>query len=61
MEYEKSLNAEQKRANEAEVKLQTQAKLEEERVASLETKLSELSDIVGGYDRQRELDQAAIQ
>lgn len=61
MEYETSLNAEQKRANEAEMKLQTQAKLEEERVASLETKLSELSDIVGGYDRQRELDQAAIQ
>ena len=56
-----SLDAEQKRANEAETKLEAQAKLDEERVASLEAKLSELSDIVGNYDRQREQDQIAIQ
>ena len=34
---------------------------EEQRVASLESKLSELSTTVGNYDRQRELDAIAIQ
>ena len=33
---------------------------EERRVASLETKLSSLSETVGNYDRQREQDQTAI-
>lgn len=33
---------------------------EEHRVASLETKLSSLSEMVGNYDRQREQDQVAI-
>ena len=30
-------------------------------MASLESKLSELSDIVGSYDRQREADMSVIQ
>ena len=34
---------------------------EEQRVASLESKLSELSATVGNYDRQREMDFTAIQ
>ena len=33
---------------------------EEHRVASLETKLSSLSETVGNYDRQRDQDQAVI-
>ena len=36
------------------------SKYEEHRAASLESKLSELSDTVGKYDRQRENDLAAI-
>lgn len=61
VEHELSLSEEQKRASDAELKLQQQAKLEEERVASLEAKLSELSEIVGKYDKQRNTDQQAIQ
>ena len=34
---------------------------EESRVASLEKQLSDLSALVGNYDRQREEDQSAIQ
>ena len=45
----------------AERKLQLQAQQEEIRVASLESKLSDLSAIVGTYDRQREQDQVAIE
>ena len=56
-----SLSEEQKRASDAELKLHQQAKLEEERVASLEAKLSELSETVGKYDKQRNTDQQAIQ
>ena len=51
---------EQRRANEAEERLRLQAQHEERRVATLENRLSELSDTVGNYDRQREGDQMAI-
>lgn len=35
--------------------------MHEARVAGLEARLAELSDIVGGYDRLRQQDQVAIQ
>lgn len=52
---------EQQRANEAEQRLRVVAAQSESRVSSLETKLSELSEIVGSYDRDRQQDQIAIQ
>lgn len=61
MEHQGSLERERKRANEAEERLKQQGKIEEERIASLEEKLAELSETVGHYDRQREQDQLAIQ
>lgn len=51
---------EQHRANDAEERLRHIAKTSEERVAGLEAKLSELSEVVGGYDRVRHQDQQAI-
>ncbi|XP_014673614.1 PREDICTED: GRIP and coiled-coil domain-containing protein 1-like [Priapulus caudatus] len=55
-----TMQREQQRANEAEQRLGVVAAQSETRVSSLETRLSELSDIVGGYDRDRQHDQAAI-
>jgi hypothetical protein len=60
LDHEKLLEDERNRANESEIKLSIQAKIEEDKVASLEQKLSELSDIIGKYDRQREQDQQVI-
>ncbi|XP_041352317.1 GRIP and coiled-coil domain-containing protein 1-like [Gigantopelta aegis] len=51
---------EQKRAREAEDKLQSCSQSAEDRISSLESKLSELSDVVGNYERLRFQDQQAI-
>ena len=58
--HAEAIEMEQRRANEAEERLRLQAQHEERRVATLENRLSELSDTVGNYDRQREGDQMAI-
>lgn len=52
---------EQKRANDAEERLRIITSLEECRVADLEVKLSELSEVVGNYEKLRLQDQQAIQ
>lgn len=45
----------------AEDQLRVRDKQAEERVASLEAKLSELSEVVGNYERLRFQDQSSIQ
>lgn len=60
-QLEKDILSEQLRANEAEAKASMIAKAEEQRVADLEAKLSELSDVVGKYERLRSHDQLEIQ
>lgn len=55
-----AIRNEQKRALFAEETNRKLAALHEERVASLEARLSELSGTVGTYDRQRQQDQASI-
>ena len=51
---------EQKRAREAEEKLLLCSQNAEDRISSLESKLSELSEVVGNYERLRFQDQQAI-
>ncbi|XP_049765163.1 GRIP and coiled-coil domain-containing protein 1 isoform X1 [Schistocerca cancellata] len=52
---------EQKKAADAEEQAKHMAAMHEERVASLEARLAELSSAVGMYDRQLQQDQVAIQ
>ena len=56
-----AVQQEQKRVNEAESREQSLSQQSEHRVSGLEEKLSELSDIVGNYERLRYQDQVAIQ
>ncbi|KAG7206272.1 hypothetical protein KM043_003655 [Ampulex compressa] len=56
-----AIHEEQKRAANAEQQARALAMTHEARVAGLEGRLAELSDIVGGYDRLRQQDQQAIQ
>ncbi|XP_072750868.1 GRIP and coiled-coil domain-containing protein 1 isoform X1 [Anoplolepis gracilipes] len=56
-----AIREEQKRATTAEQQARGSAMIHETRVASLEARLAELSEIVGGYDRLRQQDQLAIQ
>ena len=51
---------EQRRAAVAEQEAKALAASHELRVAGLETRLAELSSVVGGYDRLRQQDQKAI-
>lgn len=60
-EHAQAVIKEQKRANEAEERLRIITSLEECRVADLEVKLSELSEVVGNYEKLRLQDQQAIQ
>ncbi|XP_065835347.1 GRIP and coiled-coil domain-containing protein 1-like [Oscarella lobularis] len=55
-----ALLAEQQRANEIEKQLQRAKQREEERVSSLENRVSELSDVIGGIEKSRENDRAVI-
>ncbi|CAG5134442.1 unnamed protein product [Candidula unifasciata] len=59
-DYQLQVEKEQRKAAEAESRLGVQAKQSEERVSSLEAKLSELSVVVGNYERLRFQDQQAI-
>ncbi|BFZ07564.1 hypothetical protein BsWGS_10603 [Bradybaena similaris] len=59
-DYQMQVDKEQRKASEAEGRLRVQAKQSEERVSSLEAKLSELSQVVGNYERLRFQDQQAI-
>ncbi|KYN01769.1 GRIP and coiled-coil domain-containing protein 1 [Cyphomyrmex costatus] len=56
-----AIREEQKRAAVAEQQARGSVIVHEARVAGLEARLAELSDIVGGYDRLRQQDQLAIQ
>ncbi|XP_076636102.1 GRIP and coiled-coil domain containing 88 kDa isoform X2 [Colletes latitarsis] len=56
-----AIHEEQKRAAAAEQQARVLVLTHETRVAVLEARLAELSDIVGGYDRLRQQDQQAIQ
>lgn len=56
-----AIREEQKRATTAEQQARGSAMIHETRVASLEARLAELSEIVGSYDRLRQQDQLAIQ
>ena len=56
-----ALQQEQTRAAEAEEQLSVLSSQSEERVASLEAKLSELSEVTGNYERLRYQDQMNIQ
>lgn len=60
-EHAEAVIREQKRANDAEERLRIITSLEECRVADLEVKLSELSEVVGNYEKLRLQDQQAIQ
>lgn len=60
-EHTRLMEGEQRRASEAEERLQTQAQVWEQRVSSLEARLSELSHTVGKYDREKEQDTLNIQ
>ncbi|XP_061927818.1 GRIP and coiled-coil domain-containing protein 1 isoform X2 [Apis cerana] len=56
-----AIHEEQKRTAAAEQQARALAMTHEARVAGLEARLAELSEIVGGYDRLRQQDQQAIQ
>ncbi|XP_076441642.1 GRIP and coiled-coil domain-containing protein 1-like isoform X2 [Babylonia areolata] len=60
-QHQQAVQQEQCKASEAECRLQQQSKLSEERISSLEDKLSELSEVVGNYERLRFQDQQVIQ
>lgn len=60
-EHRTALRQEQNRANYAEERVGTLSGQSEERVASLEAKLSELSEATGKYERQHTQDQMNIQ
>lgn len=52
---------EQERADEAENRLQEIAKKSELRISELESKISQLSDMVGNYEKLKYTDQISIQ
>ncbi|CAN8009181.1 unnamed protein product [Ixodes pacificus] len=60
-QHQAALEKEQDRAGRSQVHLQQQTTGSEARVASLESRLQELSQAVGSYDRLRMQDRAAIQ
>jgi hypothetical protein len=60
-DHAKSLLLEQQRASDAEERLKQQSQHEEQQVASLEVKVSQLSETVGSYVLLREQDQASMQ
>ncbi|XP_014776944.1 GRIP and coiled-coil domain-containing protein 1 isoform X1 [Octopus bimaculoides] len=60
-QYHSQVYQEEQRANDAEDSLNNMAEQSEERVSGLEAKLSDLSEVVGNYERLRLQDQQAIQ
>lgn len=59
-EYQLQLLNEQKRSSEADAKLDGFRQEKENRVSELESKISELSDMVGNYERSKVQDQQTI-
>ncbi|XP_063225464.1 GRIP and coiled-coil domain-containing protein 1 isoform X2 [Bacillus rossius redtenbacheri] len=59
-QHEAAIRQEQERAIAAEERARKLAATHEERVANLESRLAELSETVGNYDRLRQQDQLAI-
>ncbi|KAK7792654.1 hypothetical protein R5R35_005112 [Gryllus longicercus] len=60
LHHQDAILQEQQRVAEAEERARKLAAAHEERVANLESRLAELSETVGTYDRLRQQDQAAI-
>ncbi|XP_051176128.1 GRIP and coiled-coil domain-containing protein 1 [Leptopilina boulardi] len=60
-QHRSAIHDEQKKATAAQQHARALAMVHEKRVASLEARLAELSETVGGYDRARQQDQQAIQ
>ncbi|XP_062585850.1 GRIP and coiled-coil domain-containing protein 1-like [Saccostrea cucullata] len=60
-EYQLQLLEEQKRSSESQAKLECYKQESENRVSALESKISELSDLVGNYERYKVQDQQSIQ
>lgn len=60
-QHQTALEQEQERFGHAQARLQQQTSGSEARVASLESRLQELSQAVGSYDRLRLQDRAALQ
>lgn len=60
-QHRSAIHEEQKKAATAQQHTRALAMVHEKRVASLEARLAELSETVGGYDRARQQDQQAIQ
>ncbi|GFR88043.1 GRIP and coiled-coil domain-containing protein 1 [Elysia marginata] len=58
--YQLQVEKERQKATEAEACLLTQSRQNEERVSGLEAKLSELSQVVGNYERTKFQDQQAL-
>lgn len=61
LKNQKLIQQEQMKMEDSDRKLQEHSLQNEERVASLETKLSEISKVVGEYERQKSQDQQTIQ
>lgn len=59
--HQQAVEQEKHRVSEAEEKLKALSAVSEARIASLESRLSELSEVVGSYDRLKQKDQVAIQ
>ncbi|KAJ8249802.1 hypothetical protein COCON_G00230180 [Conger conger] len=59
--FQQQLQHEMRKAGQAEERLREQARLEEARVASLEERVSELSELVGACERAKLKDQQAAQ
>ncbi|XP_065184875.1 GRIP and coiled-coil domain-containing protein 1-like [Sycon ciliatum] len=60
LQHSESLSKERQRVVDAEQRISTVSRREEERVTSLEAQLAELTVMVGRYDRLREQDQQSI-
>ncbi|XP_013788184.1 GRIP and coiled-coil domain-containing protein 1-like, partial [Limulus polyphemus] len=59
--HQQAVEQEKHRVSEAEEKLKALSAVSEARIASLESRVSELSEVVGSYDRLKQKDQKAIQ
>lgn len=60
LEHQTAIQQEKERARDVEERAKKLSQIQEERVVNLETRLAELSEIVGTYDRLRQQDQAEI-
>lgn len=59
--FQAQLQLEMWKAAQAEEQLQQYSQMEEERVSNLEARVSELSDLLGAYDKSKQRDQITVQ